>query len=91
MEQLLWGHISLRWNNCLTYFSACFAYVCAPCVKDDVKEGLRVPHWSKKGRYQGAGGVSVLSLQYGDFRAALTFGLGLSLGDALDLEMDRVE
>lgn len=63
----------------------------APCAKEDVKEGLRPPKWLKKGRYPGAGGVSVLSLQYGDFRAALTFGLGLSLEDALDLELDRVE
>jgi hypothetical protein len=33
----------------------------------------------------------VLGLQYGDFRAALKIGLGLELGDALDLELDRVE
>uniref|UniRef100_A0A7S0SL63 Uncharacterized protein n=1 Tax=Mantoniella antarctica TaxID=81844 RepID=A0A7S0SL63_9CHLO len=56
---------------------------------DDVAAGLRPPR--AKGRYTGAGGVSVMSLQYGDFRAALKFGLSLSLGDALDLEVDRVD
>ena len=50
-----------------------------PASEDDVKEGLRPPKWSKKGKYPGVGGVSVLGLQYGDFRAALTFGLSLSL------------
>jgi len=43
------------------------------------------------GGYPGVGGVSVMRLQYGDFRAALTHGLSMNLQDALDVELDREE
>ena len=37
------------------------------------------------------GGCAVLSVQYGDFRAALTMGLTMGLEDALVVELDREE
>ena len=71
---------------------------------DDVREGLRPPRWKKKdgegkrggkrggkGEYPGEGGCAVLSVQYGDFRAALTMGLTMGLEDALVVEFDREE
>jgi len=67
---------------------------------DDVREGLRPPRWKKKdgegklggkGKYPGAGGCAVLTVQYGDFRAALTMGLKMGLEDALVVELDREE
>ena len=44
-----------------------------------------------KGEYPGEGGCAVLSVQYGDFRAALTMGLTMGLEDALVVELDREE
>ena len=56
---------------------------------EDVRQGLRPPKGSKKyGESGERSGVSVMRLQYGDFRAALTHGLSLNLADALDVDLD---
>ena len=56
---------------------------------EDVRQALRPPKGSKKyGESGERSGVSVMRLQYGDFRAALTHGLSLNLADALDVDLD---
>ena len=63
----------------------------------DVREGRRpVARASGKGEGTSSGptereGVSVLSLKYGDYRAALTHGISMNLEDALVVELDDDE
>ena len=63
----------------------------------DVREGLRpVARASGKGEGTSSGptereGFSVLSLKYGDYRAALTHGISMNLEDALVVELDDDE
>lgn len=59
---------------------------------EDVRQVLRPPRVAKgKKAYDGEQGFSVMRLQYGDFRAALTLGLKMDFKDAVDLELDRTE
>ena len=59
---------------------------------EDVRQVLRPPRVAKgKKAYDGEQGFSVMRLQYGDFRAALTLGLEMDFKDAVDLELDRTE
>jgi len=58
---------------------------------EDVREGLRQvksPKTTGQKDRASEGGFSVLSLKYGDYRAALAHGLGLHLEDALVVELD---
>ena len=64
----------------------------------DVREGLRpAARTSGKGKGPTASGdaahegFSVLSLKYGDYRAALTHGIVMNLEDALVVELDDDE
>ena len=41
--------------------------------------------------YDGEEGFSVIRVQYGDFRAALTLGLEMDFQDAVNLELDRTD
>ena len=68
--------------------------VCAgmSLATEDVREVLRPPRVAKGEKaYNGEEGFSVIRVQYGDFRAALTLGLEMDFQDAVNLELDRTE